>query len=395
MRKTDRTDNISRSERMRIVGVGKAGVNIVHRVMELWPNTPHAVAVDTDAESLAKSRAPTRVQIGKELTRGLGSGGNPELGGKAGEEDAALLREIVSDTDIVFVIAGLGGGTGSGATPVLVRCAQEAGAMTLCLVTMPFRFEGAECMTRADVALNRLLEIADVAVVVQNDDCFDIEKGSTPLVEAFEEADETICAGSYAIWKMMSDEGAINLGFSDFRNVLRHGGDYYAMGYGWGVGVDRAGDAVKAAVNCSMLGKGALAKADALMVGIIGGASMTLNEINAMMSEVRTTARRTSGVFMGAVIDKGLGDRLLVSVMALQGKPAPKKPDDKPESVDAPLTAGARKKGQQQQASAIQPDLGLHSSQGSGRFKGMEPTNFAGENVDEPAYLRRGIHVVK
>lgn len=392
---TEQETGASRAGRMRVIGVGKAGGNIVNRMMKLWPQTPHAVAVDTDAESLSKSLAPARVQVGKELTRGLGSGGDPDLGGKAGREDEAMLRGIVADTDIVFVVAGLGGGTGSGVLPVLVRCAQEAGAMTLCLVTMPFRFEGAECMTRADTALLRILDIADVAVVVQNDECFDIEKGNTPLTEAFEEADETICAGSYAIWKMMSDEGALNLGFSDFRSALKHGGEFYTLGYGWGEGDNRAAEAVKAAMNCPMLGKGALEKADALLVGIVGGDAMTLNEINAMMGDVRTAARRTSGVFMGAVIDKGLEDRILVSIMALQGKLSRDKPEKPPEVREPPAPAGARKKGQKQDTGIVQQDLGLHGPTGTGRFKGMEPTSFAGENVDEPTYLRRGIRIVK
>lgn len=383
---------------MRIVGIGKAGGNIVNRMMRLWPSTPHAVAVDTDSESLAKSLAPSRVQIGRDLTRGLGSGGDPGLGARAAEEDVALLRGVVSEADVVFVIAGLGGGTGSGAAPVLVRCAQEAGAMTVCLVTMPFRFEGAEYMTRADDALNRLLDAVDVVVVVRNDDCFDIEKGSTPLIEAFEEADETICTGAYAIWKMMSDEGALNLGFADFRGTMRHGGESYAMGYGWGEGADRAGEAVRTAVNCPMLGKGTLVKANAMLVGIIGGTGMTLTEMNSIMTEVRTAARRTSGVYMGAVIDKGFDNRILVTIMALHGRLAPRKQEEPLPAVqsDAPQDAGARKKAPPRQESNVtQPDLGLHSSPGTGRFKGMEPTSFGGENVDEPAYLRRGVHILK
>lgn len=381
-------------ERMRLVGVGRAGVSIVERMLVARSGMFNAAVVDTDARTLGGSQAGIRIQVGDKATRGMGTGGDPATGRKAAEAGVEQLKSVVAGAEVVLIVAGLGGGTGSGVVPELIRVTHAAGAMSLCFVSMPFRFEGSDCTARADAALEEIIAGSDVTVVVRNEDVCDPGAGDLKLKDAFEKADEALSVGAYAIWKLVSHEGLIGLGFADLHTVLKQSGDAYSLGFGWGSGAGRAEVAVRSALECPLLGQGALEKAGAMLVGIIGDAALTLKETDRIMTEVRTTTRMTSGVYMGAVVDEAAQDRLLVTIMVSQKRMMPQKLPDPSGAEKAAV--GGRKANEGKQTLPMQVDLNLVSAPSDkGRFKDVAPTILDGEDLDVPTFVRRGIYVEK
>jgi len=394
MREMQQDGGVTPQERIRIVGIGKAGCGVINRIAGRWENRLATVSVHTHEAILSASVAPIRLQIGKAVTKGMGSGGDPETGRRAAEDDLGMLRNIFVDTDITFFVVGLGGGTGTGALPVLVKAAHDAGSLTLCFVTLPFDFEGDGRRARADRGLEELLNIADMTVVVSNQQLFEVAGGNTGLTEAFAQTDQALGTGIYAIWRLVSRQGLINVDFADLQNLARRSGGACALGYGQAGGENRAAEAANLALNCPMLGKDTVGKAAAILVSVVGGTDIKLKEINEITTVVGSTVRKGAHTYMGATVDSDLGDDVLVTIVASQHWK--QDPDQEPavELSDAASPAGAKKHGRKSKPQATQTDLALTTKR-KGRFKDVEPTIFDGEDVDVPTFLRWGIQIDK
>lgn len=376
---------------VKLIGIGRAGVSIVDRILGHGHGAFSAAVIDTDSRTVSASGASMRILAGERTARGMGTGGDPATGRKIAEHEFAQLKTAVAGARVVCIVAGLGGGTGSGVLPVLVQAAHDAGAMTLCFVSMPFLFEGAECAVRADAALEEVVGSADVTVVVRNEDVCETSSGDIKLKDAFDKADEALAIGAYSLLKLVSQEGLIGLGFSDLHAVLEKSGDVYSMGYGWSAGPGRAESAARAALESPLLGQGALVKAEAILVGIIGDSSLTIRETDRIIAEVRDISRRTSGISMGAVVDDGVQDKLLVTIMISQKRPGA--PGRQAAEVSQPAPAAARKPSEGKQPVATQGDLLLDSTHvDRGRFKDSTPTIRDGEDLDLPTFFRRHLH---
>ncbi|MEI6972357.1 MAG: cell division protein FtsZ [bacterium] len=377
-------------ERIRIIGIGKAGCSVIDRIVERWENRLPTVAIHTHENMLAASTAPTRLQIGAVVSKGMGCGGDPEVGRRAAEDDAALLGNIIADTDIAFLVAGLGGGTGTGVMPAMVRMAREAGVLTLCFVTTPFDFEGDSRKTRAERGLAELVDLADITVVVPNQRLFEVTGGEANLKDAFSQADEALSTGVYAIWQLVSGHGLINVDFADLQNLAHNTGGACGLAHGLATGRQRAGRAAAAALDCPMLGSEAIGQSAALLVSVVGSPDITLREINEITGKVSAAAGRGARIFTGATIDADMNDSVLVTIVASRRW----EHDGAQDPADA-ASVSAKKQGRsKQKPQATQTDLALTAMR-KGRFKDVEPTIFQGEDLDVPTFIRRGIAVDK
>ncbi|MEI6219580.1 MAG: cell division protein FtsZ, partial [bacterium] len=338
-------------------------------------------------KQLSTSRSPIRIQIGAAVTKGMGAGGDPDAGRQGAEDDAELLRNVLVDTDIAFMVAGLGGGTGTGALPVLVKIARDAGVLTLCFVSTPFDFEGESRKIRAERGLAELVGIADITVVVPNQKLFEVTDGNASLKDAFSQTDEALSMGVYAIWQLVSRHGLINVDFADLQNLAHHSGGACRLSHGQANGPQRAGLAAGAALDCQMLGREGVAESSALLVSVVGGSDITLREINEITGMIGAAAGKGTRVFMGATIDADMADNILVTIVAFpQWK-------QEPESAGVAPAAG-RKHGNKNRPQATQTDLALTAMR-KGRFKDVDPTMFEDEDMDIPTFIRRGIAVEK
>lgn len=390
MRDVLNDSGVTPRERIRIIGVGKAGCSVVGRIVERWENRLPTVAVHTHEKMLAASLAPTRLQIGTVVAKGMGSGGDPEVGRRAAEDDAALLHNVLLDTDIAFLVAGLGGGTGTGAMPAMVRMAREAGVLTLCFVTTPFDFEGDSRKTRAERGLSELVGLADITVVVPNQRLFEVTGGEANLKDAFSQADEALSTGIYAIWQLVSKHGLINVDFADLQNLARNTGGACGLAHGLARGPQRAGQAAGAALDCPMLGRETIAHSAALLVSVVGSPDITLREINEITGTVGAAAGKGARIFMGATIDTDMTDGVLVTIVASQRW-------EQGETAADPAGASSaqgKKHGRRSKSQATQADLALTAMR-KGRFKDVEPTIFQGEDLDVPTFIRLGITIEK
>lgn len=375
-------------ERIRIIGVGKAGCSVVGCIVERWANRLSTVAVHTHEKILAASMAPVRLQIGAVVTRGMGAGGDPEIGKRAAEDDAELLRNTLVDTDIAFLVAGLGGGTGTGVLPAMVKMAREAGVLTLCFVTTPFEFEGDSRKARAERGLDELIGLADITVVIPNQQIFEATGGNASLKDAFSHADQALSTGVYAIWQLVSRHGLINVDFADLQSLASHTGGACGLAHGQAEGPDRAAAAARAALECPMLHRETVAQSAALLVSVVGGSDITLREINEITGAVSGAAAKGAHIFMGATIDADLADSVLVTIVASRHW------EQDQASEPANTAVAGKKQGRKQKSQATQTDLALMAMR-KGRFKDVEPTIYQGEDMDVPTFIRKGITVEK
>jgi len=300
--------------RIKVVGVGGGGCNAVERMIEEGIRGVEFIAVNTDAQALAISKATTRVRIGDELTRGLGSGGDPEVGRKAAEESAEDLYSVLKGSDMVFVTAGIGGGTGTGASPIIAQIAREIGALTIGVVTRPFAFEGARRIQVAELGISSLKEQADTLIVIPNDRLLQIVDKRASLNDAFSVADDVLRQGIQGISELITIPGLINLDFADVRTIMSEGGAAL-MAVGRGSGDDRARDAAEQAISSKLLDI-TIDGAHGILFNVTGGPGMTLFEVNQAAAIIKETAHPDVNLIFGAVIDPDLGDDLHITVIA-------------------------------------------------------------------------------
>ena len=300
--------------RIKVVGVGGGGCNAVNRMIAEGLQGIEFVTINTDAQALLLSNASTRVRIGDKVTRGLGAGGNPEVGAKAAEESADELYEVLKGTDMVFVTAGLGGGTGTGAAPVVAQIAKEVGALTIGVVTRPFTFEGSRRQTSAESGIGRLKEHADTLIVIPNDRLLQIVDKRSSLQDAFRIADDVLRQGIQGISELITIPGLINLDFADVRAIMSEGGAAL-MAVGRASGEDRSRVAAEAAISSQLLDI-TIDGARGILFNVTGGPSLTLFEVNQAAAIIKETAHPDVNLIFGAVIDPNMGDELRVTVIA-------------------------------------------------------------------------------
>lgn len=308
-------DEIGGSAKMKVVGVGGAGGNALNWMIDAGLKNVDFIAVNTDAQALEQNLAPKRLQIGREVTRGLGAGANPDVGRKAVEENYEEIRMILDGADMVFVTAGMGGGTGTGASPMIAKIASELGALTVGVVTKPFAFEGKKRASYAETGLEELKKEVDTLIIIPNQRLVAIVDRNTTLVEAFKMADDVLLQATRGISDLISVPGMVNLDFADVRTVMSQRGDAL-MGVGTSLGEHRAVEAAQAAISSPLLEDVSIEGAQAILVNITGGPNLTLHDVKDATSVIYEVAGEEAEVFLGAVIDPNLDDDLRVTVIA-------------------------------------------------------------------------------
>ena len=301
--------------RMKVVGVGGAGGNAINRMITAGLSGVEFVAINTDLQALNICKAPTRLQIGKELTRGLGAGAKPEIGRRAIEENKEDVFNALSDVDMVFVTAGMGGGTGTGAAPIVAEIAKDLGALTVGIITKPFLFEGPKRLSRADEGVLELKERVDTLIVIPNQRLLSIVSKDTRLNKAFQLADDVLLHATKGISDLISEPGLINLDFADVKTVMSEMGDAL-MGSAIASGEDRAAEAAKNAIASPLLEEVSIAGALGLLVNVTGGEDLSLHEVSDAASIVLEAAGQDASMIFGAVLDEQFKDQIRVTVIA-------------------------------------------------------------------------------
>jgi cell division protein FtsZ len=321
MRTTPRPDSAAYLAVIRVVGVGGAGLNAVNRMIEAGISQVEFIAVNTDIQQLKQCEAPIKLHIGRDLTQGLGSGADPDIGRRAAEEAEDQIKHVLRGSDMVFVTAGEGGGTGSGAAPIVARLARDVGALTVGIVTMPFRFEGTRRRAQAEAGADDLREVCDTVIAIPNDRLLEVLDRSTSMLDAFRIADDVLRQGVQGICDLITMPGLINLDFADVRTVMSDAGSAL-MGIGFATGENRAHEAAERALRSPLIDT-ELVGAKGILLSIAGGEDLTLLEVNEAAEVIRRGATEETNIIFGATIDERLAGQVWVTVIATGiGQPA-------------------------------------------------------------------------
>ena len=338
---------------IKVVGVGGGGTNAVNRMVEAGVRGVEFIAVNTDRQALLMSDADKTIHIGEEITRGLGAGANPEVGCQAAEESRAEIREALAEADMVFVTAGEGGGTGTGAAPITVG-----------VVTKPFSFEGRTRRNQAEQGIDLLSQKVDTLIVIPNDRLLEIVDKKTSMLDAFRIADDTLRQGIQGVTDLITIPGLINLDFADIRTVMKDAGTAM-MGIGIASGENRALDAAQQATNSSLL-EASIAGASRVLFSIAGGADLTLSEVDAAARTVEACADENANIIYGQIIDENMGDQVRITVIATGFKAV----EPRQSSLDfaAKDLFASTEQPQQQPATTTTPSVSFSTTSSSGRF---------------------------
>jgi cell division protein FtsZ len=310
----DNFDSVEGFAQIKVVGAGGGGNNAVNRMINEGLGGVEFISINTDNQALMLSKAKTRVRIGDKLTRGLGAGGNPEIGRKAAEESSEELYEVLRGADMVFIAAGMGGGTGTGAAPIIAQIAKELGALTIGVVTRPFTFEGSRRIQHAEAGIEALKSQVDTLIVIPNDRLLQIADKRASLQQAFSLADDVLRQGIQGISELITVPALINLDFADVRTIMSEGGAAL-MAVGHGVGDDRARRAAEMAINSSLLDV-TIDGARGILFNITGGSDLSLFEVNEAAAIIKESAHPEVNLIFGAQIDESMGDEVRITVIA-------------------------------------------------------------------------------
>ena len=308
-------ENKNLAAKVKIIGIGGGGNNALNTMISYGLSGVDFIAANTDAQVLATNMAPMKLQLGENLTKGLGAGANPEVGRKAALEDVEKIREALKGADMVFITAGLGGGTGTGGGPVIAEVAREMGALTVAIVTKPFHFEGKKRMKQAEEGLANLRMTADALITIPNQRLLGISGKNMTLIEAFKKADEVLFHAAKGISDIIVGQGIINLDFADVRTVMVETG-MALMGTGIAFGENRSIEAAQKAISSPLLEDITIEGARGLLINITGGENMTLSEINEATTLIQKEAHEDANVIWGMVVDKAMKDEIRVTVIA-------------------------------------------------------------------------------
>ncbi|NLY10364.1 MAG: cell division protein FtsZ [Firmicutes bacterium] len=334
---------------IKVVGCGGGGSNAVNRMIDAGLQGVQFIALNTDAQALAQSEASRKIQIGQKLTKGLGAGSNPEIGQRSAEESREEIKEALEGADMVFITAGMGGGTGTGAAPVVAEIAKELHALTVGVVTRPFTFEGRKRQQQSDQGIENLKDVVDTLITIPNDRLLQVVEKRTSMIEAFKIADDVLRQGVQGISDLITVPGLINLDFADVRTIMTNAGSAL-MGIGQASGEDRAIKAAKQAI-CSPLLEASIEGAKGILLNLTGSANLGLHEVNEAAEIIGEAADPEANIIFGAVIDESLQDEIRVTVIATGFDPSKKNNGKLTNELD------------------IQP--------------------FSGDDLDIPAFLRR------
>lgn len=299
---------------IKVIGVGGGGNNAVDRMIEKGLDGVEFITVNTDHQALARSGAPTKIQIGEKMTRGLGAGANPEIGTRSAEESKDEILNAIKGADMLFITAGMGGGTGTGAAPVIASIAKEQGILTVGVVTKPFSFEGRKRMINAEKGIAELKQSVDTLVVIPNDKILQVIDKKTTMVDAFSKADDVLQQGVQGITDLISNPGIINLDFADVRTIMNNKGVAH-MGIGRATGENRAEEAVKYAISSPLLDT-SIDGARCVLVNMCGGESLGLMEANVGMGLIRESVDPDAEIIFGTSINENLGEEIIITVIA-------------------------------------------------------------------------------
>ncbi len=385
MFKLTRSTDTQPARRVCVLGIGGGGCAAINKV-DAGVGGPAIAALDTDAATLAATQAVTKLQIGGESDDNIGTGGDHDLGKLAAERNIEMIRGLFTDADIAVVVTGLGGGTGSGAAPVVLKTARSSGAFTIVLATLPFEFEGEKRKRRANDALSNIVEEADLVCVVYNDRLMEAVK-ENQIEKAFDKADEMLVAGVGSIWQMLVLPGFIGIDLADLRSLTSGGTAACRFGFGIASGAGRAQSAVDSLLTGSVLDEGkALGECAQALICVAGSHDLTVTEVGDIMSAVSGRASEDCDLVMGTVINGKWRDRVMVSAFVADRK---RSVSSTPRSSSTTSARGSRKRKQD-----LQDKLKLDVS-GKGRFKNVEATILDGQDLDIPTFVRRGIKIEK
>jgi cell division protein FtsZ len=346
---------------IKVVGIGGGGTNAVNRMVEAGVKGVEFIAVNTDAQALLMSDADYKVHVGVNLTKGLGAGADPDVGYQAAEENRAELKEALQGADMVFITAGQGGGTGTGAAPIIAEIAKdEIGALTVAVVTRPFAFEGRKRAIQADEGIKRLRDHVDTLIVIPNDRLLQVAEKKTSILDAFRIADDVLRQGCQGITDLITVPGLINLDFADVRTIMKDAGSAL-MGIGLAAGDNRAHDAAKAAISSPLL-ESSIEGASGVLLSISGGSDLGLFEVNEAAEVVAAAASSDANIIFGAVIDDSMMDQIRVTVIA--------------------TGFGGRRKQETMEFEGL-----VGEQEDDGRMPAFEP--IPEEDLDIPAFLKR------
>ncbi|MBI1798754.1 MAG: cell division protein FtsZ [Candidatus Eisenbacteria bacterium] len=363
--------------KLKVIGCGGAGGNAVNRMIGAGLRGVEFIAANTDLQALNQSLAPHRIQLGASATRGLGSGGDPSVGRRAAEEDEQAIADAILDSDMVFITAGMGGGTGTGAAPVVARLARQSGALTVAVVTKPFAFEGRRRMRQAEEGLAELRAEVDTLIVIPNERLLSVVDKGTSLSDAFSVCDEVLLKATKGISDLVTVPGLVNLDFADVKAVMSNRGNAL-MGTGRASGPGRALEAAQAAVSSPLLEDVSIAGAEGVLVNITGGRDLTLHEVNEAANVVVHAAGEEANVIFGSVIDPNMDGEMMITVIATGfGHVEPRL-----KLVDKTRAAGVGSEEYRH------PQPWPRNDSGRNRW-GREREGSKGASLDVPAFLRR------
>jgi cell division protein FtsZ len=383
-----RSPELENFAHIRVLGIGGGGSNAVNRMIEAGVSGVDFVAVNTDSQALMLSDAPVRVHIGEKSTRGLGAGGDPEIGEKAANESVDDLHTVLQGTDMVFVTAGMGGGTGTGAAPVVAKAARDMGALTIGVVTRPFMFEGSRRAQNAEEGIERLKEHVDTLIVIPNDRLLELTDKRVSLTDSFRLADEVLRQGIQGISELITVPGLINLDFADVRTIMSEGGAAL-MAVGHGQGEDRAQQAAEEAISSRLLDV-TIDGAQGILFNVTGGNDLSLYEVNQAAAIIRETAHPDANLIFGAVIDESMQDEIRITVIATGfDRPASRRQflqEQYSRSVRPQNTTASSR-----QVPSRQPQPAEAQAAPAAMPPKEEPAQpkFSPNNLDIPAFLRR------
>jgi cell division protein FtsZ len=378
-------ENRNLGAKVKVIGIGGGGNNALNTMISYQLSGVEFIAANTDAQALAANMAPIKLQLGSNLTKGLGAGANPEIGRKAALEDVEKIREALKGADMVFITAGLGGGTGTGGAPVIAEAAREVGALTVAIVTKPFHFEGKKRMKQAEEGLANLRMTADALITIPNQRLLSISGKNMTLIEAFKKADEILYHAAKGISDIIVGQGIINLDFADVRTIMSETG-MALMGTGISAGENRSVEAAQKAISSPLLEDISIEGARGLLINITGGENMTLNEINEATTLVQKEAHEEANIIWGMVIDQGMKDEVRVTVIATGFGKAEEKSFSRSKKV-APISFSVR---ENREIPAFLRRVKV--SERYDEVKLVEPPDFSMEDNDRfdiPTFLRK------
>ncbi|ATN03057.1 cell division protein FtsZ [Staphylococcus capitis] len=370
---------------LKVIGVGGGGNNAVNRMIDHGMNNVEFIAINTDGQALNLSKAESKIQIGEKLTRGLGAGANPEIGKKAAEESREQIEDAIQGADMVFVTAGMGGGTGTGAAPVVAKIAKEMGALTVGVVTRPFGFEGRKRQTQAAAGVEAMKAAVDTLIVIPNDRLLDIVDKSTPMMEAFKEADNVLRQGVQGISDLIAVSGEVNLDFADVKTIMSNQGSAL-MGIGVSSGENRAVEAAKKAISSPLL-ETSIVGAQGVLMNITGGESLSLFEAQEAADIVQDAADEDVNMIFGTVINPELQDEIVVTVIATGFEDKPSSQGRKATSTGFGSSVNSSSSNQSH-ATPKEDSFATNTSTSSQSSEGVSERSHSTKDDDIPSFIR-------